>query len=228
MRRRRFTLAKDDEQLVDTSVHEAILKGDESTLIKELKQNPNHINIKNSDKRTPLDLAISIANISATETIIKEGANLNIYNREGLTPLHQVIKNVEVFLSKNISAESIVDLAKSIIQKGANLSAQDRRGNTLINYVAQKAKANKATTKSYNKIGKLLLSHDQNATETVQKSNNMGKTPVDYLSRNGNIVLRDAIFNCHTRRETSEEISEIIAKAEIAAKRSAAAEKVEA
>jgi len=228
MRRRRFTLAKNEEKLIDTSIHSAILKGDESLLRKELEQNPGYINTKNSEKKTPLDLSISNANIIASEILVKNGANLNICNREGLTPLHQIIKSVELFLSRNISIESIVSLTKNIIIKGATLSAQDRRGNTLINYVAQKAKANKATTKAYNRIGKLLLSYDQNAAETVQKNNNMGKTPIDYLSRNGNLILRDSVFNCHTPEETTEEISEIIAKAEISAKKSAFEEKVEA
>lgn len=228
MRKRRFISSENEEKLIETSMHLAIEKESLDLLANAIKESPDSINTKNLDKKTPLDLALSNANIAASEMLVERGANLNICNREGLTPLHQLIKNVESFILKSVSTDSIVSLTQKIIDKGASLSIQDRRGNTLINYVAQKAKANKKTTKVYNKIGKLLLSNDKSVTETVQKSNNMGKTPMDYLSRNGNVILRDLIFNSQNQKNSSEAIAEIIAKAEISAKKSADMEKIEA
>jgi hypothetical protein len=105
-----------------------------------------------------------------------------------------LIKAVDAYVEKGVAAEKVLDVVKQLLQKGANVMLQDRRGNTLINYVAQKAKHGRPTTELYTKIGKMVLRHDKKAAETVRIKNNMGKSPLDYLSRNHNSVLRDVVY----------------------------------
>lgn|GEM_PF-1855308 len=229
MRKRKFDTSKSETELVNTSIHLAVLENNIKDLSKSLKENISDINARNQDKSTPIDLAISSGNFQAVTMILDtDKVDMNICNREGLTPLHQVIKNIEKFLSEEILSETIIEITKKIIAKVEKLDSQDRRGNTLINYVAQKAKANKPTTKIYTQIGKLLLSHDKNVSETVVIKNNMGKTPLDYLSRNGNLILRDATYMCRSSAEINKTISEIIADTELAIKKSSQLEKADA
>lgn len=229
MRKRKFDTSKSETALVNTKIHVAILENNINDLSKSLKESLSDINARNQNKSTPIDLAISASNFQAVRMLIDtDKVDMEICNREGLTPLHQVIKNIEKFLSEGIASETIIEITKKIISKVNKLDSQDRRGNTLINYVAQKAKANKPTTKTYTQIGKLLLSHDKNVSETVVIKNNMGKTPLDYLSRNGNLILRDATYMCRSSAEMNQTISDIIADTEQAIKRSSQLEKAEA
>ena len=229
MRRRKLTIPPENQELaIDTDIHLAISDRNINLLVKAIKEHKDQINTQNAMKSTPLDLAISLANLEAIEILIENGADLNIHNREGLTPMHQLIKNVDYFLENNISHDAIINTAKKLILKGALLTIQDRRGNTLINYVAQKAKANKSTTKTFTKLGKLLLSYDKDVTNTVQIKNNMGKTPQDYLSRNGNLLLREDVYMCGLAKHTEERISSIIAETESILKRNSLLEKIEA
>lgn len=229
MRRRNFDTSKSEATLVNTNIHIAILANNISDLSKSLKENISDINARNQNKSTPIDLAISTGNFQAVRMLIDtDKVDMEICNREGLTPLHQVIKNIEKFLSEGITSEIIIEITKKIISKVNKLDSQDRRGNTLINYVAQKAKANKPTTKTYTQIGRLLLLHDKNVSKTVEIKNNMGKTPLDYLSRNGNLILRDATYMCRSSAEIDKTISDIISDTEQAIKRNAQLEKADA
>jgi len=226
MRKRRSTQFKDE--YLDTELHAAVLARDIDALKKSILEHPENINKKNSDISTPLDLAISTANFQAIDLLIENGADLNAHNREGLAPMHQLIKNVDYFLLHEISHETVMDTAMKIIAKGAILDIQDRRGNTLINFVAQKAKTNKLATKTYTRLGALILSRDTNAHNTVQIKNNMGKTPMDYLSRNGNLILREEVYACRSAKTNNARLSNIIAETELILKRNSELEKTEA
>ena len=162
--------------------------------LEELLQNQDNLNILDTESRTPIDYSIHVGNLQATLMLIKKEANINLTNKYGLTPLHTLIKMVESYLEQNITNEQIIELVKELVTNGANSNIQDRRGNTVINCIAQRAKANKPYTSLYNQIGKIVLSYDKDVSQTVQTKNNMGKTPLDYLSRNGNSILRDVVY----------------------------------
>jgi ankyrin repeat protein len=106
-----------------------------------------------------------------------------------------MIKAIDSLLLQDTSAEEIYQMFQLIIKKGTLLNIQDRRGNTPINYTSQQAKSTKPGYEVYTKVGKIILALDVNVSETIQIKNNMGKSPLDYLSRNGNVILRDAVFS---------------------------------
>lgn len=217
MRKRRITTPQ--ETLITTSLHSAVLDQNIQKLSDAITENKNSINVRNERYSTALDLAILNANFGAAKLLLENGASPNVYNREGLTPFHVLIKNIENFLNNGVKHEDIVEVAKNIIDHKFDLKNQDRRGNTLINFIAQKAKSNTTSTKTYTRLGVLLLSSDDDAVETVNIRNNMGKTPIDYLSRNGNVILRDAVFNCDSIKQREEHISKVIAETEKAIKK---------
>ena len=160
-----------------------------------LKQPGYDINATNETINTPLNLALASGNLEAALILLAKGADVNIVNRKGLSPLHTLIKNIENYIKQGADMEDILELAKKMITDGANVQCQERRGNTIINFIAQKAKASQATTDLYTKIGLMVLSYDKDTEQTVKIKNNMGKTPLDYLSRNGNTELRNAVYD---------------------------------
>lgn len=217
MRKRRITAPQ--ETLITTSIHTAVSDANTQKLSESILNNPKEINIRDKNYSTALDLAISHANFDAANLLLKADADPNICNREGLTPFHVLVKNIDTFLKNGVKHEDIVSMSKELIKYKTNLTNQDRRGNTLINFIAQKAKSNTQSTKTYTRIGVSLLSSDDAAIETVKIRNNMGKTPTDYLSRNGNLTLRDAVFNCDSLKQREEHISKIVAETERAIKK---------
>lgn len=217
MRKRRITAPQ--ETLITTPIHTAVIDADMEKLSTSIEHSADAIDIRNENYSTSLDLAISYANFDAATLLLEGGANPNICNREGLTPFHVLVKNIDRFLSGGVKHEDILAIAKKMVEHKIDLKSQDRRGNTLINFIAQKAKSNTPSTKTYTRIGVNLLASDDDAVETTRIRNNMGKTPMDYLSRNGNLVLRDAVFNCDSIKQREEQISKIVAETEKAIKK---------
>ncbi len=189
-----------------------LLEKNTKNLKEVLESNANCINTKDEMLCTPLDYAIANENLDAALLLVEKKADVNSVNKNGLTPLHTLIKNLDKFWQDNIPSEKILELLKKLIINGAQSNTQDRRGNTVINCLAQRAKVNKPYTTLYTKIGKMILSYDKNASETVQIQNNMGKTPLDYSSRNGNKILRDTIFDLLP--QSREKINRIIEEGE--------------
>lgn len=175
------------------------------------------IEVKNEEQRTPLDFAIHSCNLKAAEMLMLRRANVNSMNQEGLTPLHTLIKCSDSYENMNELVEQILNTVKQLITNGAKLDVQDRRGNTVINCIAQRAKVNKPLTDFFTKIGKIALNNDKNVSETVQIKNNMGKTPLDYLSRNGNVTLRDAVFEALPQNRAK--MAKILAEGNLAIER---------
>jgi ankyrin repeat protein len=227
MKKRKFK-AIEQEAMIDTPIHSAVLSSELTLLGGAIKNNQDHINTKNTDSFTPIELAIINANFDAVILLANNGANLSMHNKEGLTPMHQIIKNIEAYVSRGITVESLLNVAKALIAKNMPLNAQDRRGNSLINYIAQKAKTNRESTKYYNKLGSLLLSSDKNAIDTVQTKNNMGKTPMDYLSRNGNSILREEVYSYTIQKTVDNDFARLMLEAELVTRRNLALEKSEA
>jgi len=223
--RKRRSMPIEQEIMVDTPIHSAVLSNDLTLLGGAIKNNTDKLNTKNTSGFTPIELAITNGNFDAVLLLADNGANLNDHNREGLTPMHQIIKNIEEYVAQGITSDSIIKLVKNLITKNISLDAQDRRGNSLINYIAQKAKTNKQSTNYYNALGTLILSIDKNAVEAVQMKNNMGKTPMDYLSRNGNSILRETVYSYTLQPSANNEFSRLMEEAETITKRNLALEK---
>ena len=189
MGRRRHSERNVIKEVIDNSISEKITAKDYEGL-KSLIAQGKSLNNKNSEKNLPLEVALLNADFEAAAILIEGGANVNLVNRLGLTFLHIIIRQVEEYVKLGFSQDEILSVAKRVIDKGANLGFQERRGNTPINAISQLAKANKPNTK----LAKLFLVLDKEVSNTIQIKNNMGKSPMDYLARNGNSVLREAIY----------------------------------
>ncbi|NRA73548.1 MAG: hypothetical protein HRU36_02225 [Rickettsiales bacterium] len=182
-----------EEMIIDDSVTEKIIAKDYDGL-KNLISQGTSLDNRNSQNQLPIEVALINADFDAVIALLEGGANANSTNKLGLTFLHIAIRNIEKYIQSGYSQDVILSIIKKLIDAGITLNTQERRGNTPINFIAQLAKANKPLTEIYTKIGKLLLTLDKNVSATVQIKNNMGKSPMDYLSRNGNLVLKEAIY----------------------------------
>jgi ankyrin repeat protein len=179
--------------VVDNTVSDKIIAKDYAG-IRDLIAQGKDLSNKNSEGKLPLEVALLNGDFDAAIILIEGGANVNSTSKLGLTFLHIIVRQVAEYIKLGRSQEEILSLVERIAKKGANLSLQERRGNTAINAIAQLAKANKPHTAVYTKLAKALLSLDKNVSTTIQIKNNMGKSPMDYLARNGNALLRDAMY----------------------------------
>jgi ankyrin repeat protein len=193
MGRKRQKTRIEVKEIIDNTISEKIAAKDYSG-IKDLIAQGSDLNVKNSEGKSPLEVALLNADFKATDILIEGGANVNSTSKLGLTFLHVIIRKTEEYMALGRTQDEILSIIKKIIDKGADLCLQERRGNTAINALAQLAKANKPSAEIYTKLAKLLLALDQNISQTIQIKNNMGKSPMDYLARNGNILLREAMY----------------------------------
>jgi ankyrin repeat protein len=195
---------------------EAIINKDLKTIAKIIKDKPSIVNEKDTQGKLFLNLAIETDN-KIVALLVESGADVNMLDTLGFTPIYNMIKSIEIFLTYDVPTEEIFQTFQAIVARGATLNVQDRRGNTPINYIAQRAKGIRSLNDVYTKVGKMLLTLDKNVSETIQIKNNMGKSPLDYLSRNGNVILRDAVFA--KLPHIQEAINRTIAETEAATKK---------
>lgn len=182
----------ENKEVVD---FENAIKSKDYKIVEDLiNKNPSIVNAKSSQKIPFINIAIN-TDFKIARLLINKGADVNQLDQLGFTPIYNMIKNIETFLQYDITSEDIIEMFQLVITNGAMLNVQDRRGNTPINYIAQRAKSSKSIKDMHTKAGKLILALDKNVSETIQIKNNMGKSPLDYLSRNGNFILRDAVFS---------------------------------
>lgn len=155
--------------------------------------NINSNTITSKVETSPWMNAISKGNLAEICKLTTSGTDVNASDKFGLTPLYLIIKHIDTLLSFATSDE-ILQAFKLLLDNGAVPQIQDRRGNTPISYVVQHAKPGSIGFDLRTKIGKMLLAHDQDVSKTIQIKNNMGKSPLDYLARSGNLSLRDAVY----------------------------------
>lgn len=205
-----------DTHTGNNKLFQAITNNNLEELKSILASEQNNVNIIDSEMSTPLDAALFLGHIDMAVEILQASPNVNALNKKGLTPMHTLVKKTEYYVEQNISQDKVLSVVKSLMQKEANVAIQDRRGNTIINCIAQKAKANKEFTELYTKIGKIILMQDKHCSETIQIKNNMGKNPLDYLSRNGNVILRNAVYE--SLPHNKEKLARIFEEGELAIK----------
>ena len=82
---------------------------------------------------TMLLSAASDGNVELVKQLVKNGANVNIQNREGATPLHMAASGGQVEILPNAGA--IVEI---LLKAGADVNIQDTDGDTPLHYAAYK------------------------------------------------------------------------------------------
>ncbi len=117
---------KNIHQLQDRvqEINDAIRRNDIPTLQELIEKNPDLLNRWDSTCQAPLHIAASDGeNVSqALPMLINAGAQLNIPNRQGQTPLHVAIANNKFYT------------AAKLIKKGACVDKQDKQGKTPLHY----------------------------------------------------------------------------------------------
>ena len=80
--------------------------------------------------QTPLHTAISYtfynSSLAVVSLLIEEGANVNMRNKDGRTPLHKA------------SIDGHLEIVKLLFKKGANIHIKDNNGNTALHLVNKK------------------------------------------------------------------------------------------
>jgi len=107
----------------------ACSSGDLSIVVSLLKESPSLINVRNDRGWTPLIVACHGQHIPLVESLLQLGAEPNLANLKGTTPLMYA---KEKLLNVPRANYQILDL---LIDAGANLAAQDCFGRSVVDYV---------------------------------------------------------------------------------------------
>ncbi|XP_023319360.1 ankyrin-1-like [Trichogramma pretiosum] len=91
----------------------------------ELNQ-PCRVDAQDNLGNTPLHLALKYDNIDVAELLLRNGANPNLANEEGLTPLHHICQRSRIFYCIEIKFLSINDE----LNQQVHIDARDKSGNT--------------------------------------------------------------------------------------------------
>ncbi|XP_023313261.1 tankyrase-2-like [Trichogramma pretiosum] len=89
------------------------------------KHQPVQVNAQDNEGNTPLHLAAEFGKDKAMELLLRNGANPNVPNAKGLTPLHIINENRKVYYMLKLFFETNDD-----IQQTVQINAQDNEGNT--------------------------------------------------------------------------------------------------
>jgi len=149
----------------ETSIHNAVRRGN-IELVKEMViKNPNLINLKNKDGWTPLFIASWSVNKELVEFLVLSGADVKISASDGYTPLHNIIAGADY--SKDAYATMVF-----LIDKGADVNAKSHEGMTPLHWAARGGKV---------KIAEFLIANGAK----INAITNSGDTPLHLASRNG-------------------------------------------
>lgn len=143
-------------------IQKACRVGDVETLQRILSQDPSLLNMVDSKLRwSPLYRTVICGHIEATEFLLKQGADPNIKNNLGETPLHQAAEN------------SQAKLVKLLLKYKADPNTQQNDGNTPLH---------QSSYKGDESIVSMLLKNkaDPNIENSV-----FGKTPLHYAVEYG-------------------------------------------
>lgn len=142
-------------------------------LIDGVKQNPDSKDV--SAKNYPIAMAILSGNLEVAKMLLAAGANLNIQNDKGLTPLMLVMGTFEA-AQQDQAKESVRSIVRFVLQSGANAEATDNKGKTALFYAVEQ-----------NDIPAidLLLT----AGADINHRNNAGETAIFTPAKDGNIDM---------------------------------------
>lgn len=147
-------------------------------LIDSAKQNPNAKNI--SDKNYPIGIAILAGNLEVAKMLLVAGANINIQNDKGLTPLMLIMSSFEG-VQQDQAKESLRAVVRFILQNGAQVDVNDAKGKTALFYAVEQ--------KDLPAIDLLLT-----AGANINHKNNAGETAIFLPAKEGNIEMVKALL----------------------------------
>ena len=144
---------------------------------------PNDINLKNqfnrrnNDGETPLHLAIIHRNIEMCELLIEGGADVNVTDGDGGTPLHYATKRGHTVQLPTAIIQVLIavdtEIVKLLINAGADVNKEDD-GYTALHF---------ATDMGHTEIVKLLI--NAGADVNIKDGPAYGRTPLHYATYKG-------------------------------------------
>ncbi len=142
-------------------------------LIDSVKQNPDTKDV--SAKNYPIGISILAGNLEVAKMLLAAGANLNIQNDKGLTPLMLIMGSFEG-AQQDQAKESLRSIVRFILQNGAKIDAADNKGKTALFYAVEQ--------KDTPTIDLLLT-----AGADINHKNNAGETAIFMPAKDGNIEM---------------------------------------
>lgn len=109
------------DDLCFTPLHIVVVGFENVDLYKQLRLNNSSINTADSLGRPPLHWAVIKGNTSALVALLAHGASPNTFDKERMTPLHDVCQAPQT---------SQADCARLLIDAGADINARDSWGRT--------------------------------------------------------------------------------------------------
>ncbi len=110
-------------------IHELAQKGDLEGVKAVIEQNPDLVNAKDNDGRTPLHWACRGVHLDVVKLLVENGADVDAEDNNKVVPLHS--------LATRNSAEAM----EILIAKGANVDAASYGGNTALHYAGMNGAA---------------------------------------------------------------------------------------
>ena len=119
---------KNIDNLLD-DLFDAIFEGNVNRVAEILKSGVD-VNRVPMDRQWPaIFVAVEQENIEAIKLLLENGADLNIQDKSGFTPLHLAI-DIEADGAYQLEKEPMMIISRFLIETGADTSATDNRGNT--------------------------------------------------------------------------------------------------
>jgi ankyrin repeat protein len=185
-------------------IFEVVKKGDLEQVKAILEKNPELVDARGENDRTPLMQAALSRQYAVFRFLVEKGADVNLRNKGGYCPLHVVAirgerelvdliisKGAEINSNKNVGGTTPLDFAVSrghkdivalLIAKGAQLNLKDKRGNTPLL---------RAMSEGHQDIIKLLLTKGA----PVNDKDSMGSTPLLLAALDGQKDLVELLIS---------------------------------
>ncbi|PHS31844.1 MAG: hypothetical protein COA95_04985 [Methylophaga sp.] len=156
---------------------DAVVFGDFEKVKKMVKDNFEIINSQDKYGFSALHNVMSEEQFKIVEYLIKNGANVNIQNSEGISPLHLA---------------GWPENAELLLNAGAEVDIIDHQGNTPLHIIAEEVDE---------ELGVLVIEYLISKNANKDLKNNAGKTPLNIAIEAGNEEIIDYLNNLKPARK---------------------------
>lgn len=180
---------KDDEG--NTPLHYAIYYDNLELIELLLKQKNIKVNAKNEKGFAPLHIVIlgnSINSLNILEYLLDNGANINVQDKNGHTPLHVAI------------SQNDIEVIEMLLERRIKINTQTKVGNTAMHY---------AVSTNYVSIVETLLDDKYKYNVDINKLNIYNLTPLDIAIKNKNKSIIELLQDYNNKNNNSKSIKSI-------------------